>query len=83
MGKASQNLAKSLQASKDRYDALRKASQADAPRVIAELRKQMSLRQIARRIGRSPTYVSMVANSLVVCSDDVYVALVELTGVEE
>ena len=47
-----------------------------APRVIANLiERGLTLRQVARRIKRSPTYVSHVRNGHTQCSAKTYFAL--------
>lgn len=53
-----------------------KLSHEMAPKVIEELiASGLTLRQVARRIGRSPTYVSHVRNSVSECSPKTYFEL--------
>lgn len=53
-----------------------KLSREMAPQVIEELiASGLTLRQVARRIGRSPTYVSHVRNSVSECSSKTYFEL--------
>ena len=53
-----------------------KLSHEMAPKVIEQLiASGMTLRQVARRIGRSPTYVSHVRNSVSECSPKTYCEL--------
>jgi len=49
-------------------EALEKKCQEHAPDYIKSLMETMSLRQIARRCKRSPTYISMVLNGKSTCS---------------
>ena len=48
------------------------------PELIAELTRTISLRELARRSGLSPTYLSQVANGKVVVSPGAYVRLAGL-----
>ena len=53
-----------------------KLSREMAPKVIEQLiASGLTLRQVARRIGRSPTYVSHVRNSASECSPRTYFEL--------
>lgn len=49
-----------------------------APKLIKELAAEISLRGVARLIGRSPTYLSQVLNKQVSISPDTFSLLVEL-----
>lgn len=58
---------------------LRKAVQSglavSGPRMIKRLTADQSLRELARRTGLSPTYLSMVKNGKTVISEDAFLTL--------
>jgi len=64
-------------------EALEKECQKHAPECIQSLMQRMSLRQIARRCKRSPTYISMVLNGRSTCSMLTYKKLEELYNTEQ
>lgn len=49
-----------------------------APKLLKELVDEVSLRGVARLIGRSPTYLSQVLNKQVSVSPETFALLVEL-----
>jgi hypothetical protein len=49
-----------------------------APKLLKELADEISLRGVARLIGKSPTYLSQVMNKQISVSPDTFVLLVEL-----
>lgn len=49
-----------------------------APKLLKELADKVSLRGVARLIGKSPTYLSQVLNKQISVSPDTFALLVEL-----
>ena len=67
---------KRLVNAENEFTIAQKLSHEMAPKVIEELiASGLTLRQVARRIGRSPTYVSHVRNSVSECSPKTYFEL--------
>ena len=58
--------------------AIRAGLAVNGPRYLSVAMNNLSLREIARRIDRSPTYLSMVLNRKTVISPDAFVDLCEL-----
>lgn len=68
-------IARQLEFAKERYiDAKRRAVD-HAPTLIQEVCQSMSLRDLAKRVDKSPTYISQIATGKIECSDEVYFAL--------
>jgi plasmid maintenance system antidote protein VapI len=68
-------IAQELGVAKERYIDAKRDAVAHAQVLIGEICQRMSLRDLAKRIDRSPTYISQVATGKIECSDETYFAL--------
>ena len=68
---------------KNKADAIQRKAGDYAAMFIGDLMQKMSLRQIARRVKRSPTYISQVLNRRSICSMETFKALDELYNKEQ
>ena len=59
----------------DEGETIREGLAINGPQLIVEATKTISLRELSRRTGFSPTYLSMVMNAKVVISPEAYVKI--------
>ena len=72
-----EQIAKELAFWKEKHEETRGLAQSTASRVVLAITKQISLRELARRTGKSSTYLSHISSDKARCSDETYIELVE------
>lgn len=68
-------IAQELELAKVQYIDVKRRMVRHAPKLVSEICQRMSLRDLAKRVGKSPTYISQIATEKIECSDETYFAL--------
>lgn len=76
-----QNFAERVKNMMDEQEIVREGLWHEGPSIVDRLSRRSSLRDVARRTGLSPTYLSQVLHGKVIISARAFVALSEL-GIE-
>lgn len=71
-------IASKYTASMEDVNQLKDQMKTAAPKMVSELCERLSLRQVARRMKRSPSYLSLIVNGHCTISPESFLVLVEV-----
>lgn len=77
------DIAAELAEASERYKKAKAKAVKYAPELLRRLCRTMSLREVGRRINRSPTYLSQISKGTIECSDGTYFAMATLCRMVE